>query len=376
MSSIASVTGNSNNPSRLARRFSPESNNGAADMDPIRVLLATDLLSEGQNLQDCAIVVNYDLPWAIIRLIQRAGRVDRIGQTADEILCYSFLPADVVERIINLRGRVLQRLDENAEVVGTDEAFFEDQDSQQIILDLYNERAGILDDDADTEVDLASHAYQIWKNALYADPSVEDAVVNLPDLVFSSRQHQPIAQRPEGVLLFMRTAEGNDALAYVDRDGESITESQLAILAATECAPNTPAMARHELHHELVSSGVKQVVKEQRTASGQLGPPSGARYRAYERLKAHAEAVRGQLYDHAQLNQTIDAIYRYPLTEAARNVLNRQMRLGADGFQLADIAITLRAEDRLSVVNESEADDNEPQIICSLGLFDQKGPSK
>lgn len=46
----------------------------------VRVLIATDLLSEGQNLQDAFIVVNYDLPWAVIRLVQRAGRVDRIGQ--------------------------------------------------------------------------------------------------------------------------------------------------------------------------------------------------------------------------------------------------------------------------------------------------------
>jgi superfamily II DNA/RNA helicase len=54
--------------------------------DELRVLIATDVLSEGQNLQDCAIVVNFDLPWAIIRLVQRAGRVDRIGQQAEEIL--------------------------------------------------------------------------------------------------------------------------------------------------------------------------------------------------------------------------------------------------------------------------------------------------
>ncbi|MEJ1959132.1 MAG: helicase-related protein [Nitrosomonadales bacterium] len=46
------------------------------------MLICTDVLSEGQNLQDCAVVVNFDLPWAIIRLIQRAGRVDRIGQKA------------------------------------------------------------------------------------------------------------------------------------------------------------------------------------------------------------------------------------------------------------------------------------------------------
>ena len=94
-------------------------------------MLATDVLSEGQNLQDCSVVVNYDLPWAIIRLIQRAGRVDRIGQLAEEITCYSFVPADGVERLIRLRKRVKQRLAENAEVVGTDEAFFDDDAESQ-----------------------------------------------------------------------------------------------------------------------------------------------------------------------------------------------------------------------------------------------------
>ena len=68
--------------------------------DELRVLVATDVLSEGQNLQDAAIVVNYDLPWAIIRLVQRAGRVDRIGQHSDIIYCYTFLPAEGVERIL------------------------------------------------------------------------------------------------------------------------------------------------------------------------------------------------------------------------------------------------------------------------------------
>ena len=143
-------------------------------------------------------MVNYDLPWAIIRLIQRAGRVDRIGQRAEEILCYSFLPAEGVERIINLRGRVRNRLRQNAEVVGTDEAFFEDDDDEQSILNLYNEKAGILDLDPDGEVDLASHAYQIWKNAITANPRLEKAVRDLPDVVLSSRQHAPTEAFPEG----------------------------------------------------------------------------------------------------------------------------------------------------------------------------------
>ena len=101
------VTGGSDDPTELAWRFSPVSNEKRDQVSPaheLRVLVATDVFSEGQNLQDAAIVVNYDLPWAIIRLIQRAGRVDRIGQQSDTIFCYSFLPADGVERLIRLRA--------------------------------------------------------------------------------------------------------------------------------------------------------------------------------------------------------------------------------------------------------------------------------
>jgi superfamily II DNA/RNA helicase len=98
------ATGASADPYALACRFSPKSNNKTVSKaDEVRVLICTDVLSEGQNLQDSNVVVNFDLPWAIIRLIQRAGRVDRIGQRAEEIHCYSFLPADGVEQLIQLR---------------------------------------------------------------------------------------------------------------------------------------------------------------------------------------------------------------------------------------------------------------------------------
>ncbi len=170
---IAVATGGNADPTLLAWRFSPVSNgkrDAVKSEDELRVLVATDVLSEGQNLQDSFVVVNYDLPWAIIRLIQRAGRVDRIGQKAEEILCYSFLPAQGVEKVIRLRQRVRQRLAQNAEVIGTDEAFFEGDKTNSRLHDLYSEKAGTLDGDDDGEVDLASTAFQIWKNATDADP--------------------------------------------------------------------------------------------------------------------------------------------------------------------------------------------------------------
>ena len=376
MVDVEGVTGNSANPTEFARRFSPKSNpqRGRGEPEnPIRVLIATDVLSEGQNLQDCSIVVNYDLPWAIIRLIQRAGRVDRIGQEAEDILCHSFLPADGVERIINLRNRVRERLEQNREVVGTDEAFFEDDDDHQAIINLYHERSGILDGDPEGEVDLASHAYQIWQNAIKADPKLERAVANLPDVAFSSRDHAPFAQRPEGVLVFMRTGEGNDALAYIDKEGASITESQLEILSAAECHPDTPAQPRHDSHHALVEKGIKHIITEEKTIGGALGRPSGARFRTYTRLKEHADRIRGQIFDIPQSRRAIGDIYRYPLKETARDSINRQLRSGVDDYQLANLVVSLHEEDQLCMTDDSDAEAQEPRIICSLGLFQANG---
>ena len=372
---LAGVTGDTPDPTAMAWRFSPVSNEKRGSIAPdqeLRVLVATDVLSEGQNLQDCAIVVNYDLPWAIIRLIQRAGRVDRIGQTAEEILCHSFMPSDGVERIINLRGRVRDRLRENAEVVGTDEAFFEDDQDDRPIINLYNEQAGILDGEADGEVDLTSHAYQIWRNAVAADPTLERAVAALPDVVFSSRQNHGGAGQPEGVLVYMRTADDNDALAYIGRDGQSITESPIEILAAAQCHPDTPAHPRHEEHHDLVAAGAGHIVRQAQNVGGQLGRPSSARYRAYNRLKDYAESVSGQLFDSDDLRQAINDIYRYPLRQAAVDTLNRQLRSGIADPDLANLVIQMRNEDRLCIMEQDDTEDHEPRIICSMGLFDHE----
>lgn len=366
----AIATGDSPDPTALAHRFSPVSNHRREQIAPaeeLRVLIATDVLSEGQNLQDCHMIINYDLPWAIIRLIQRAGRVDRIGQKSERILCYSFLPADGVERIIRLRARVRQRLQENAEVVGTDESFFEDDGDNQAVLDLYHEKSGILDGDADTEVDLASYAYQIWQNAITHRPELQKLIPELPDVVYTTRAHQPSDREPEGALVYLRTAAGNDALAWVDAAGGSVTESQFAILRAAECAFDTPPLPRRADHHELVLQAVALIAEEEKSVGGQLGRPTGARFRTYERLKRYANEVKGTLFESQDLLKAIDEIYRYPLHEAAVDTLNRQLRSGIPDNVLAQLVVALRSEDRLCRIHEDEQE-REPKIICSLGL--------
>ena len=376
---LAGVTGQAKDPTSYAWRFSPVSNNKrervSAEQE-LRILLSTDVLSEGQNLQDSAIVVNFDLPWAIIRLVQRAGRVDRIGQESEKILCYSFLPAEGVENLIRLRRRVRQRLNENAEVVGTDEAFFEDEQEGQELLDLYNEKAGILDGDSETEVDLASYAYQIWKNAIDRSPALARIIPALPSVVFSTRQHEATDKMPHGVLAYLRTREGNDALTWVGTDGKTVTESQFEILKAAECSPEIPAQLRQENHHDLVQKGVDFIVAEEQSVGGQLGRPSGARFRTYERLKRYTEAIEGSLFATPDLAKAIEEIYRFPLRPSATDILNRQLRSGISDEKLAELVITLRDEDRLCFVDEEEEErSSEPQIICSLGLAPANNPS-
>jgi SNF2 family DNA or RNA helicase len=374
IAALEGVTGDSDDPTKLAWRFSPVSNDKREQIllsEELRILIATDVLSEGQNLQDAHIVVNYDLPWAIIRLIQRAGRVDRIGQLSDTITCYSFLPADGVERIIRLRERVRERLEANKEVVGTDEAFFEDEVSTQTLLDLYSEKAGMLDGEAESEVDLASQAYSIWKNATDANPRLKGIIERLPNVAFSTRAHQHTALSPDGVLVYMRTPDGNDALAWVNREGALVTQSQLAILRAAECAIDEKPIVRPPEQHDLVKQGVEHLIAEQASSSGgQLGSVSGARRRTYERLKHYADSLSSSLFPPSpELLAAIDDIYRYPLRESAKDTLNRQLRSGIDDDHLAQLLIDLRADDRLCFVQD-ETESQEPQIICSLGLFE------
>jgi ERCC4-related helicase len=78
--------------------------------NPIDILITTDVLSEGQNLQDADMVINYDIHWNPVRVIQRVGRIDRIGSPNNEIQSINFWPAKDIDDYINLKARVEKRM--------------------------------------------------------------------------------------------------------------------------------------------------------------------------------------------------------------------------------------------------------------------------
>lgn len=95
--------------------FSPRSKEakevGLHSNEWIDLLIATDCISEGQNLQDCDCLINYDIHWNPVRIIQRFGRIDRIGSKNEVIQLYNYWPDMTLDEYIHLKGRVEARME-------------------------------------------------------------------------------------------------------------------------------------------------------------------------------------------------------------------------------------------------------------------------
>jgi hypothetical protein len=366
------ATGDSQNTTAIVERFSPHSND-KPDMpldQQTQVLIATDVLSEGQNLQDSHVIVNFDLPWAIIRLIQRAGRVDRIGQDSEEIYCYSFFPADGVEEIIKLRSRLNDRINENAHIVGSDEIFFEG--NEQNLRDMFNEKNGVLDDEDDNDVDLSSQAYQIWKNAIDANPKLKNIIPKLSDVIYSTKATDNAME--EGVITYARTFTDFDVLSWVGTDGNIITQSQKRILQAMACAADTPMEQPLGNHHELVANAIDAINNDFQILGGNLGSRTSARYRIHKLLDSYYNDTTnvGLFFTEEQrqeLKLAIDEIFRYPLQTQAKLAINSMLYNKRPDYEIVDYILELRNNRNLCNIPIEDDDDNkQPSIICSMGI--------
>jgi hypothetical protein len=104
--------------------FAPESTHAPPckpeERDRFDILICTDVLAEGMNLQQCRNIINYDLPWNPMRLVQRHGRVDRIGSPHDEVFLRTVFPDDELDRLLALENRVLTKLARAAASVGVE----------------------------------------------------------------------------------------------------------------------------------------------------------------------------------------------------------------------------------------------------------------
>ena len=99
--------------------FAPEySDPPAGQHDLYDLLITTDVLAEGMNLQQCRNILNYDLPWNPMRLVQRHGRIDRIGSPHPRVFMRTVFPADRLDALLTLEARILRKLTQAAKSIG------------------------------------------------------------------------------------------------------------------------------------------------------------------------------------------------------------------------------------------------------------------
>ncbi|PTJ59028.1 helicase [Mammaliicoccus sciuri] len=120
----AFISGNSKEIESISRRFSPQSKKYSLkdNEHELNYLFATDVLSEGQNLQDSGILVNYDLHWNPVRMIQRNGRINRLGSKYNEILIANARPNEDLETYLKLVRRLERKIDTINSTVGNDQS--------------------------------------------------------------------------------------------------------------------------------------------------------------------------------------------------------------------------------------------------------------
>lgn len=110
----------------VIERFAPLSNGltEPRSIERVDVLIATDVLSEGLNLQDASVVLSYDLPWNPVRLMQRIGRIDRLGAVPESVVLYNFAPAAQLDRLLRLMDRLHEKVGTIDAALGADQQLF------------------------------------------------------------------------------------------------------------------------------------------------------------------------------------------------------------------------------------------------------------
>lgn len=183
--------------------FSPHSKNRASlqpnTTEEIDVLIATDCISEGQNLQDCDYVINYDIHWNPVRIIQRFGRIDRIGSRNKQIQLVNYWPDMELDDYIKLKGRVESRMKATVLTATGDDNLLSDNEKGDLeyrrnqLLQLQNRVLDIEDMDTGINImDLGLNEFRLdLLSYLKEHPDIEHAPMGLDAVVEESTLVRP-----------------------------------------------------------------------------------------------------------------------------------------------------------------------------------------
>jgi superfamily II DNA or RNA helicase len=267
----------------LLTLFSPQSKSKSQvfpdEPREIDILIATDCISEGQNLQDCDTLINYDIHWNPVRIIQRFGRIDRIGSTNETIQLVNYWPDISLDDYINLKERVENRMviadvtatgDDNVlNAQSNDIAYRREQlrRLQDEVVEMEDLKSGVSITDLglnEFRMDLLGHIkengdFSRVPNGLHSVAPAQPGKGLLPGVIFMLRHLSTRADKTESEMQQHNRLHPY-YLVYIGNDGKVITDytevKRLLDLARTACKSHvTPVEASYRSFNEETQDG-------------------------------------------------------------------------------------------------------------------------
>jgi len=242
----------------IIRRFSPKANEYILrdKENPIDVVVSTDVFSTGLNLQDCGIVVNYDLHWNPVLLIQRIGRIDRIGSEYDLIRVYNFLPHKKIEEKISLKERVSRRIQEIHDNIGEDHKILDESErlNEESLYAIYEQK-----DIEKLEEEINEEEFNFDEAELIIETLEREQAEYLnyiKSLQLGTRSCK-INKKHEGVFAYFRKGEVNN-LYIVNKEGGIISDTG-KIMSEIKCLKDKKYLDLSKTDKQLIYKSIKKL---------------------------------------------------------------------------------------------------------------------
>lgn len=363
---------------RIVGRFAPKANPQfefrGGDKE-IETLIATDVLAEGLNLQDCDKTINYDLHWNPVRLIQRFGRIDRIGAEHETVYGFNFLPEAGNERQLGLQKVLKERIREIQETIGEDAAILDDSETLNLeaMYAIYESDSGELgrieaEGEEDDLVNL-TEALELFRQMRDDNPEEFNRIANLRDGVRTAK-----SSTQDGFFVFCQ-AGSYQRLYLVDGEGNILSRDLRRILEAIRADPGDPGLQTPGDHNQAVMRVKRSFETETTNRRAELAAGSA--------LSSAQEYVRRELmilYDKSLYDEVkkrvvvMDQEFSRPLIET----LQRELRsLKSGGLVGEELLMSLEGvysryglHDQLAsrTRNAAHAGDSATRIVCSEAL--------
>jgi superfamily II DNA/RNA helicase len=243
--------------------------------EEIDILISTDVLSEGQNLQDCGILINYDLTWNPIRLVQRNGRIDRIGSPHAEIGIHNLFPEEELEALLHLIERLTNRIATIDDLGLLDASVLGEVVHPRTFNTIRRIRAedGAVFDEEEARAELAGPEMLLkqLKDLLNRDGT--SVLTTLPNGIHSGLRRD----KCYGMFFYFqgpRAGEGKRHFwRYIDARNQEIKENRYEIAQLISCLPDEPRYVGDQDVFVLQDKVIEHILAADREAEAKAAAP-------------------------------------------------------------------------------------------------------